>query len=160
MKPASTQQDRNMNFDGMESMAPSKSSKYQTNAWSGHMNDGRLVNKGRGPTTGNTGAQAPGQKGATQSVTKDSYRAPPTSAVPAVPAQGSVRDSINRGSQVRNPGGTRAWEPSAGQNYRGNADAIRIGQTGGPGYGSTARSKTPNTARGDSNFNYGPKSQY
>ena len=49
MKPAGTQQDRNMNFDGMESMAPSKSSKYQTNTWSGHMNDGREVNMGRAP---------------------------------------------------------------------------------------------------------------
>lgn len=160
MKPASTQQDRNMNFDGMESIAPKHSSTYHTNAWSGHLNDGRTVNFGRGPTVGNTGAQTPGQKGATASVTRDTYRAAPTSAVPAVPKQGSVRDNINRGAQVRNPGGTRDWQPSAGQNYRGNPDAIRAKQTGGPGYGATTKSKTPNTARGDSNFNYGPKSQY
>ena len=160
MKPAGTQQDRNMNFDGMESMAPSKSSKYMTNAWSGHMNDGRLVNKGRGPTTGNMGCGAPGQKGATASVTKDTFKAPPTSAVPAVPKQGSVRDNINRGSQVRNPGGTRDWMPSKTQNFRGNPDSIRIGQGGGTDYGAVTKGSRPATSAGASNFNYGPKSQY
>lgn len=160
MKPAKTQDDRNMNFDGMESIAPKGSTRYQTNAWSGHMNDGRLVNKGRGPTVGNTGCGAPGQKGAMASVTRDTYRDAPTSKLPAVPKQGTVRDNINRGAQVRNPGGTRTWEPSAGQNYRGNPDAIRAKQTGGPGYGATTKSKTPATSRGESNFNYGPKSQY
>ena len=161
MKPAGTQTDKNLNFDGMESMSPGRSSKYQTNTWSGHMNDGRLVNKGRGPTVGNQSSGKPGQPGATQSVTKDSYRATPnTKSVPALPAQGSVRDNINRGSQVRNPSGTRAWDPKAGQNYSGNADSIRIGQSGGPNYGRTDKSNTPSTRSGSSNFNFGPKSQY
>lgn len=160
MKPASTQTDRNMNFDGMESMAPAKSSKYMTNAWSGHMNDGRLVNKGRGPTTGNMGCGAPGQKGATASVTKDSFRAPPTSSVPAVPRQGTVRDNINRGAQVRNPGGTRDWMPSAGQNYRGNPDSIRVGQGGGTSYGAVTRGSRPVAPGSTGGINYGPKSQY
>ena len=31
----------------------SKTDKEQVNHWSGHLNDGRLVNKGRGPTKGN-----------------------------------------------------------------------------------------------------------
>jgi hypothetical protein len=53
------------------------------------------INKGRGPTHGNTGTLA------------DSSCKPPVSAVPALPAQGSVRDSINRGAQVRTPGGTK-----------------------------------------------------
>lgn len=52
---ASTQGDRNMNFDGMESLTPQRSSKYKTNAWSGHSNDGRSVNMGRGPVRGNDG---------------------------------------------------------------------------------------------------------
>jgi len=30
--------------------------------------------------------------------------------------------------QVRTPGGTRAWTPSAGQNYKGNADSINVGR--------------------------------
>jgi hypothetical protein len=160
MKPAKTQEDRNMNFDGMENMAPSRSSRYKTNAWSGHMNDGRLVNKGRGPTVGNHGCENPARPGASTSVTGDPYHCPPVTSLPKLPAQGSVRDNINRGAQVRNPGGTRDWMPSAGQNYRGNPDAIRAKQTGGPGYGAVTKSRTPATSRGESNFNYGPKSQY
>ena len=161
MKPNSTtQQDTNMNFDGMERMAPSRSSRYMTNAWSGHMNDGREVNFGRGPTRGNMGCGAPGQPGAMASVTKDAYRAAPTTGVPSLPAQGSVRDNINRGAQVRTPGGTRTWDPRCEQNYRGNPDRIRMGQSGGGTYNSDRPSKTPATRRGDNNFNFGPKSQY
>ena len=153
MKSASTQHDMNMNFDGMESMKPSRSSKYHTNTWSGHLNDGRLVNKGRGPTVGNNGScDTPKNVGA--SVTRDAHRAAPTSPTPAVPKQGSVRDNINRGSQVRNPGGTKmVTKPT-------NPDTIRVGQSGGPGYGKTARGSRPTTSAGQSDFNYGPKSQY
>ena len=139
MKHAATQSDMNMNFDGMESMKPSRSSKYQTNHWSGHSNDGRLVNKGRGPTVaGQTGHKTPGTVGG----------------VPSLPAQGSVRDNINRGSQVRNPGGTTLVKCPP------NPDKIRVGQSGGPGYGQTSKGSRPSTAGGQSDFNYGPKSQY
>ena len=139
MKHAATQSDMNMNFDGMESMKVSRSSKYQTNQWSGHSNDGRLVNKGRGPTVaGHTGHKTPGTVGG----------------VPAVPAQGSVRDNINRGHQVRNPGGTTVVKCPP------NPDKIRMGQSGGPGYGQTQKGSRPSTAAGQSDFNYGPKSQY
>lgn len=139
MKPAGTQTDKNMDFDGMQSMAPSRSSKYQTNHWSGHSNDGRLVNKGRGPTVaGQTGKKTPGTVGG----------------VPAVPAQGSVRDNINRGSQVRNPGGTTMVKCPP------NPDKIRVGQSGGPDYGGTTKGSKPDVANGRTSFNYGPKSQY
>ena len=157
MKPAGTQSDRNMNFDGMESIAPKGSTKYAHNQWSGHSNDGRLVNKGRGPTKGNEGYHN-SQGG--KSVTKDTFKQPPASAVPALPAQGSVRDNINRGSQVRSPGGTRAWEPSKGQNYKGNPDMIRAGQTGGNSYGSISRGSRPVAAGQQDGINYGPKKQY
>ena len=161
MKNRSTQSDTNMNFDGMEKMAPGRSSKYMTNAWSGHMNDGRLVDMGRGPTKGNMGCGKPGQPGAMTSVTRDTYRDTPNSrTVPAVPPQGSVRDSINRGAQVRTPGGTRDWSPSATQNYKGNPDKIRIGQNGGGTYNRESPSKVPATSAGKNNFNFGPKSQY
>ena len=30
--------------------------------------------------------------------------------------------------QVRTPGGTRAFDPSQGQNYKGNADKINVGR--------------------------------
>ena len=139
MKPAGTQTDKNMDFDGMQSMAPSRSSKYMTNHWSGHMNDGRLVNKGRGPTVaGQTGKKTPGTVGG----------------VPAVPKQGSVRDSINRGSQVRNPGGTTEVKCPP------NPDKIRMGQSGGPNYGQTGKGSRPVAATSRSDFNYGPKKQY
>jgi hypothetical protein len=108
-----TQTDSNMNFDGMERIAPKHGTKYMVNQHTGYMNDGRLVNKGRGPTVGNTSNdKTPGTAGG----------------VPSVPAQGSVRDNINRGSQVRTPGGTRTWDPSATQNYKGNPDKINEGR--------------------------------
>lgn len=138
MKPAGTQSDKNMNFDGMESMAPSRSTKYAHNHWSGHSNDGRLVNKGRGPTVaGHTGHKTPGSVGS----------------VPAVPPQGSVRDNINRGHQVRGSGMTTVKKPT-------NPDTIRMGQSGGPGYGQTSKGSRPSTAASQSDFNYGPKKQY
>jgi len=138
MKAAKTQDDRNMNFDGMESIAPKHSSKLHTNHWSGHANDGREVNFGRGPTVaGRTGHKTPGSTGS----------------VPQLPAQGSVRDSINRGSQYRGPGGVTAKSPS-------NPDKIRIGQSGGPAYGALTKGTKPTTAAGQNDFNYGPKSQY
>ena len=147
MKPnPKTQSDTTLKFDGAERESTGRvNSKMHTNQWSGHANDGREVNFGRGPTVaGRTGHKTPGSTGT----------------VPALPPQGSVRDSINRGAQVRTPGGTRSWMPSATQNYHGNPDKIRIGQNGGGTYNSEKPSKTPATRRGDNNFNFGPKSQY
>jgi hypothetical protein len=154
MKNRSTQSDTNMNFDGMESMAPSRSTKFAHNMWSGHSNDGRLVQKTQAPNrTGNNG-MCDTPKNLAASVTKDTDRRPMTSATPKLPAQGSVRDSINRGSQVRNPGGTvMPKRPS-------NPDKIRMGQSGGPGYGQTTKGSRPTTSASQSDFNYGPKSQY
>jgi hypothetical protein len=154
MKAAGTQSDRNMNFDGMESMAPSRSSKHMTNTWSGHMNDGRLVQKAQAPNrTGNDGS-CDTPRNLARSVTGDSNRQPMTAATPKLPAQGSVRDNINRGSQVRNPGGTvMPKRPS-------NPDSIRVGQSGGPGYGTVTKGTKPTTAAGQNDFNYGPKKQY
>lgn len=138
MKHAATQTDKNMNFDGIGDGPKKGSSRYAHNHWSGHSNDGRLVNKGRGPTVaGQTGHKTPGS----------------TSGVPAVPAQGSVRDNINRGAQVRGSGSTTVKKPT-------NPDTIRVGQSGGPGYGKTSRGSMPSTAASQSDFNYGPKKQY
>jgi len=159
MKPAGTQTDKNLEFDGIGAGPKKGSSRFAHNQWSGHSNDGRTVNYGRGPVKGNDGqCHNPGTPAST--VTRDKYRAAPTAATPSVPAQGSVRDNINRGSQVRNPGGTRDWMPSKTQNYKGNPDKIRVGQSGGPDYGGTTKGSKPDVAGGRSNFNYGPKSQY
>lgn len=151
MKPASTQTDRNMEFDGIGQGPKKGSSKYAHNKWSGHSNDGREVNFGRGPTRGNDGmCHNPGTPAST--VTKDPVRRPPTSAVPAVPAQGSVRDNINRGSQYRGPGGTQVRKPSP--------DSIRVGQSGGTAYGATSRGSRPVGPGSTEGINYGPKKQY
>ena len=153
MKAARDQSDKNMNFDGMESMSPSRSSKHMTNTWSGHMNDGRLVQKAQAPNrTGNDGScDVP--RNLASSVTQDRGRKPMTAATPKLPAQGSVRDSINRGSQYRGEGGVMAKSPA-------NPDKIRVGQSGGPAYGALTKGTKPTTAAGQNDFNYGPKKQY
>jgi len=154
MRPNSkTQMDQGLAFDGAGKESTGKvRGGLHVNKWSGHMNDGRLVNKGRGPTVGNNGdCDTPKNLGA--SVTKDAHRKPPVSGVPAVPKQGSVRDSINRGQQYRGPGGTMPKKPS-------NPDSIRIGQTGGEGYGAMSRGSRPVPSGSTNGVNYGPKSQY
>ncbi len=154
MKPNSkTQSDTTLKFDGAERETTGRvRAGVHVNKWSGHLNDGRLVNRGRGPTTGNNGdCDTPKNLGA--SVTKDAHRKPPTSSVPAVPKQGSVRDAINRGAQVRGSGMTAVKKPS-------NPDSIRIGQGGGTSYGAVTRGSRPVAAGSTSGINYGPKSQY
>ena len=85
------------------------SGKVQVNQHTGHMNDGRLVNKGRGPTVGNT----------------SNDKTPGTDSMPALQCG---KENFTGSAQVRTPGGTRAWMPSAGQNYKGNADSINVGR--------------------------------
>jgi hypothetical protein len=87
------------------------------------------------------------------SVTKDAHRKPPTSATPSVPKQGSVRDNINRGAQVRGSGMTSVKKPS-------NPDSIRIGQGGGTAYGAVTKGSRPVAPGSTGGINYGPKSQY
>jgi hypothetical protein len=72
--------------------------KYAKNQHTGHSNDGREVNFGRGPTGGGT-----------KMPTCD-------------------RELFKGSAQVRTPGGTRAFEPSATKNYKGNADSINVGR--------------------------------
>ena len=91
--------------------------KYAKNQWSGHSNDGRLVNFGRGPTKGNQDYD----------VGQGAHREAPTAALPATTKYKNP-DYINGGAQVRTPGGTRAWDPKGTQNYTGNADKINMGR--------------------------------
>ena len=81
------------------------------NQHTGYMNDGRLVNKGRGPTVGNKGTKS-------------------TPGTASMPANVKIKnpDYINGGAQVRTPGGTRSWDPKAGQNYKGNPNSINVGR--------------------------------
>jgi hypothetical protein len=147
-----TQSDTNMNFDGMQNQSAAALKRFAGNKWSGHSNDGREVNFGRGPTRGNDGS-CDTPRNLAASVTRDTDRKPMTSPLPSLPAQGSIRDNINRGSQYRGSGGVMAKSPS-------NPDKIRIDQSGHGTYNSAKPSRVPNTARGQNNFNFGPKSQY
>ena len=141
-----------MNFDGIGDGPKKGSSRFAGNQWSGHSNDGRLVQKPQSPNrTGNDGScDMPKNLGA--SVTRDNSR-PMTSATPKVPAQGSIRDNINRGSQYRGQGGVMPRSPA-------NPDKIRVGQNGGPDYGGVTKGSKPANKGGQTDFNYGPKSQY
>jgi hypothetical protein len=113
-----TQTDSNMNFDGMERIAPKHSTKYMTNHHTGTMNDGKLINKGRGPTVGNKSDDGP------------TY--PDARVMPKVtPGKNMFPGSAN--PQVRSSGGgrfpeTRTWDPKAGQNYKGDPDKINMGR--------------------------------
>lgn len=114
MKPnAKTQSDQGLKFDGAEVLSQNRSNKFRGNQWSGHSNDGREVNFGRGPTRGNQDYDA----------RQGTHREPPTAQLKGRP--GNV-DRINGGAQVR--GSTRKWEPSATGNYKGNPDKINAGQ--------------------------------
>jgi len=85
--------------------------------YSGNMNQSgnpdALINKGRGPTVGN--------KSDDDASYPDAARLPKFS-----PGTEMFRGSSN--PQVRTPGGTRAFDPSATQNYKGNADKINVGR--------------------------------
>jgi len=93
-----------------------------TNKYAGNMNQhgnpDALINKGRGPTVGN------------KSDDDSSY--PDAAVVPKItPGKDMFKGSAN--PQVRTSGGgrfatTRAWEPSATQNYKGNADKMNVGR--------------------------------
>lgn len=82
----------------------SVANKKQVNQWSGHLNDGRTVNFGRGPTKGNDGTC--GHAGYEHKGKK-----PMTSSVPSTNVKNV--DSINVGSQFRGAGGTTVKKPGA-----------------------------------------------
>jgi hypothetical protein len=120
------QTDTTMDFDGMVNKNLPASKNRLAGNRSGLTG---LTNAGRGPTVGNKDHAA---MKIGPAATFDPYTCPPCgTSVPALPKQGSVRDDINRGAQVRTPGGTRPFAPSATQNYKGNPDRINAGNNGG-----------------------------
>jgi hypothetical protein len=101
--------DTGLAFDGVSGAGYSRGGQSAVkNAWSGHSNDGREVNMGRGPTHGNDGTCHP-VKNAGGNPTKSAHRKPPVSA--------------GSSAQYRGQGGTTVKKPA-------NADSIRIGQSG------------------------------
>ena len=157
---STTQNDRNLDFDGMAGDSVNRgANKFAGNKYSGVQNPNKLFNEGRGPTKGNFD-DGP-EKGAGPSVTRDAYRPAPTR---PVPADGCGKDMFygSANPQMRNPSGTRAWMPQAGQNYTGNPDRINVS---GYSMGDGKMSKGTNPVKkeksmGDGPMNFGPKSQY
>ena len=154
MKPARDQSDWPIDVP----TANEKGYSRNTNKFAGNQhaktNSDALINKGRGPTVGNQDHRVTGGP----SATRDAYRAAPTA---KVPPDGCGKDMFMGKSnpQVRTPGGTRSWMPSAGQNYRGNPDSINVSGYS-MGDGKVTKGSRPNTAGGQNDFNFGPKSQY
>ena len=96
---------------GTSSPGFSRSSKMYCGNPNQHGNPDALINKGRGPTVGN--------KSDDDSSYPDAAR---------MPKSGLGKDMFTGSAQVRTPGGTRAWDPSATQNYKGNSDKINVGR--------------------------------
>jgi hypothetical protein len=106
-----SQSDKNLDFDGMTGNGVNRAKDRFAGNQHTKTNPDALINKGRGPTVGN------------KSDVDSTYpKADPVKAF--VPG----KDMFTGKPQVRTPGGTRAWEPKAGQNYTGNADKINSGR--------------------------------
>ena len=118
------QTDTTMDFDGMVNKALPKGSNRLAGNQCGLTG---ITNAGRGPTVGNKDHAA---MKVGPAATFDAYRAAPTDALPSS-TKIKNPDYINGGAQVRTPGGTRPFMPSAGQNYHGNPDRINAGNNGG-----------------------------
>jgi hypothetical protein len=157
MKKAS---DANLDFDGMTGNGVNRAKdRFAGNQWGGVQNTNKTYNEGRGPTKGNQdyrGVSGP-------SATKDAYRPAPRTSEASGREYPKNIDSMHYGKQERNLGGTRSWEPSKTQNYKGNIDKINIEPKGTQGMGKT-ESKNPvaiaKRAGDPDSFNYGPKKQY
>jgi hypothetical protein len=161
MKSARDQGDKNLDFDGMAGNGVNRgSNRFAGNQHSGIQNPNALINKGVGPRKGNFDS-APTKVG--PSATKDAFRpAPHTSEASGREYPRNI-DSMSYGKQERTPGGTRPWEPSATQNYKGDIDRINIQAKGSNGMGQSQSTNPIAIAKrgGDpDSFNYGPKKQY
>jgi hypothetical protein len=99
------------NGQGGDGYSRNNSKSILVNQHTGYMNDGRLVNKGRGPTVGN----------------KSSKKTPGTDTMPSLQT-GKDMFMGSSNPQVRTPGGTRSWEPKCEQNYKGDINKMNVGR--------------------------------
>jgi len=113
--------DNNLDFDGMSGDGVNRAkNRFAGNQHAGVTNSSALINKGRGPTVGN------------KSDADASY--PKADRTPNFKTDNDmIKGSSN--PQVRTPGGTRSWEPSATKNYKGDANKINVGR--GPTKGNS-----------------------
>jgi hypothetical protein len=114
-----TQSDMNLNFDGMKGDGVNRgANKFAGNQHSGVQNPNKMFNNKRGPVVGNK--------------SDDDSTYPDAAVVPKF-TQGKDMFPGSANPQVRESGGgrfpgTRPFMPSAGQNYKGNADKINMGR--------------------------------
>jgi len=105
-----TQSDMNLNFDGMKGDGVNRgANKFAGNQHSGVQNPNKTFNEGRGPLVGNKSDKS-------------------TPGTDSMPAHAPGKEMFTSTAQVRTPGGTRAFDPAMGQNYKGNADKINVGR--------------------------------
>jgi hypothetical protein len=115
--PSANQRDKGMGFDGMDNGSSQRNtgnSKYSYNQQSGVCNEDQSTMQ----------RQMPNRMG-NYSNQKANTRVPPCQVNSNVMNGFKNPDSINVGRGPTNAGSTRPWMPSAGQNYRGNADMIQ-----------------------------------
>jgi hypothetical protein len=94
-------QDSNLDFDGMTGNGVNRAKDRFAGNQHQTTNPNALINKGRGPTGGGTKM--------------------PTCDMEMFKGKPQVRQAVGDGA-------TRAWSPSAGQNYKGNPDRINEGR--------------------------------
>jgi len=105
-----TQSDQGLKFDGAELMSQKRENKFRGNQWSGHSNDGRLVQM----------AQTPNRKGNDGSCHHSGYAdagRKPQSSVPDTHAKGAPGMPQYRGAggtQVKKPGSPDRINAGAG----------------------------------------------
>ena len=88
------------------------------NKHSGVQNPNKTFNEGRGPTKGNTGSLVQGPKHPVAPGVPDFKAA----------AKRAFAGTLNAGKQDRTPGGTRSFEPSCEENYKGDINSINFGR--------------------------------
>jgi len=113
------QGDRDLKSDGMANGSSQ-----------GHVKNRFAGNQHGGAAEGNFGRAAANLVGNTGRTANEGPKQPPVSSVPAFEAAKKklFDGSFNAGAQTRTPGGTRAWEPIAEGNFRGNSDRITEGR--------------------------------
>jgi len=116
------QGDADLNSDGMVNAAKPRDTRpdYCYNQHAGTQDPNRTFNFGRPAANlvGNTG----------RDLNEGPKRPPVTRGVPDFRKHMGPQDSLNFGKQERTPGGTRSWEPSATENYRGDINSINEGR--------------------------------
>ena len=130
--------DEDLHSDGMVNRDRPRDTRpdYCYNQHTGRANSGELQNYGRPAANlmGNMGRDL-----------NEGAKRPPVSRVPDFERHLGSSDSLNFGSQERNPGGVRAYEVRGQDNFQGDSDSINMGR--GPTRGNAQGPKNVKTIR-------------